>query len=404
MTPSFQHPIHTTQAAELPGNHQILETTRRNYRRESQFAQLPPEVLLLIIDHLDRAEKISLLVTCSYLRRLSESLLYRHLDPNDNWKSRQRIQLFTTLGERHDLLPHIRSFRGHLIPTSIARPFQPTQEMQEIDFWGWDSEALALRQDEWFAISAPLFLQAINIRDLEFTDKIDWQKGGRWELFSRAVSSMKLQSLALSSTSEEPLDFTPILRGQPELTRLELTCPTAHFDGLQVADVPKIRVFKGTWWQAASIVPGRPVGRLDLDCVCWNDCQCIEEGIFQRLLQSSEAIREFKARARRTTDGMLQLITQHLPQIVDLTMIDGGEIRAQDLLDEIPKLSMIRSLMFLRARITFTDFPFGVSSAGSSHLKINTWQELRKRLKELCPSLSGVGYTPLQFVCGMLKL
>ncbi|KAG8945888.1 hypothetical protein FRC04_012248 [Tulasnella sp. 424] len=324
MTSSFQHPIHTTQAAELPGDRHILETT------ESQFAQLPPEVLLLIIDHLDRAEKVSLLVTCSSLRRLLEPLLYRHLDPDGNWKSRRRIQLLNTLGERHDLLPHILSFRGQLIPTSIARPSLPTQE---IDFW--NSKAIALLQDEWFAISAPLFLQAINIRDLDFTDNIDWKKGGRWELFNRAVSSMKLRSLGLSSTSRGPLDFTPILRGQPELTRLELTCPTAHFDGLQEADVPKLKVFKGTWRQAETIVPRRPVGRLDLDCVCRDDCQCVEEGILQRLLQSSETIREFKARVHRTTDGMtlrlmLQLIIQHLPQIVDFTIIGGRELRAQD--------------------------------------------------------------------------
>ncbi|KAG8945887.1 hypothetical protein FRC04_012247 [Tulasnella sp. 424] len=405
MTASFQHPIHTTQAVELPGNHHILETTRGNYKRESQFAQLPPEVLLLIIDHLDRAEKVSLLVTCSYLRRLSEPLLYRNLDPDGNWKSRQRIQLFRTLGERHDLLPHIRSFRGHLIPTSIARPSQPTQE---IDLWHWDSRATALLQDEWFAISAPLFLQAINIRYLDFTDNIDWQEGGRWERFSRVVSGMKLQSLALSSTSQAPLDFTPILRGQPELARLELTCPTAHFDGLQEADAPKLKVFKGTWRQAEMIVPGRPVGRLDLGCVSEDDCQCNKEAIFQKLLQSSDTIREFKAGAHRRTDGnplkrMLQLIIQHLPELVDLTMIAGGEIRAQDLLDEIPKLSMIRSLMILDAWIIFTNSPFGLFSGGSNHMKINTWEELLGRLKELCPSLNDVGYTQQEefFMCGM---
>ncbi|KAG8945883.1 hypothetical protein FRC04_012243 [Tulasnella sp. 424] len=360
ITPSVQPPIHTTDASGLPGSHQILGISRMELQRESQFAQLPPEVLLLIIDHLKTAGKISLLATCQYLRQLSEPLLYHHLTLDGSWKSCRRIQLLKTLGERQDLLPCIRSFRGHLIPTSIRRPSQPNKEVDP-----WDSEVGTLLQDEWLAISTPLLLQAINIRDLEITGSIDWQANGRWELFKRAISNMKLRSLALGSTSKEPLDFTPILRGQPELTRLELTYPTAHFEGLENLDVQKLKVFRGTWQQAATIVPGRPVRRLDMGCGDMDDCRCEDEHIFQKLLQSSETVRELR------------------------------------LLEEIPKLSMITSLRILNS--WFTNSSAGPPRAGSDHLDINTWKKLSEKLKKLCPSLSDVRYTPPTFSCGMFE-
>ncbi|KAG8945882.1 hypothetical protein FRC04_012242 [Tulasnella sp. 424] len=399
---SVQPPIHTSETSGPPGSHQILGVSRREFQRESQFAQLPPEILLLIIDHLDMAEKMSLLATCQYLRRLSEPLPYRHLDPDGNWKSCRRVQVLKTLGERHDLLPLIRSFRGHLIPTSIRRPSRPNEEV------GFrDSAVGTLLQDEWLAISTPLFLQAINIRDLEITDDIDWQENGRWELFKSAIFNMKLRSLALGSTSKEPLDFTPILRWQPELTHLELTYPTAHFEGLENSDVQKLKVFRGTWQQAATIVPGRPVGRLDLGCGDTDECHCPDEHIFQKLLQSSETVREFKVRAhtvsyRSPADprlrGAIQLIIRYLPTIVNFAIVEGGEISAQTLLEEIPKLSMISSFIILDGWLLFTDLSAGVPSVSSDHLDIGAWEKLSERLKELCPSLRDVGYTPRQMI------
>ncbi|KAG8945884.1 hypothetical protein FRC04_012244 [Tulasnella sp. 424] len=356
------------------------------------------------------AEKMSLLATCQYLRRLSEPLLYSHLDPDGNWKSCRRVQVLKTLGERHGLLPHIRFFRGHLIPTSIRRPSKPEEEVKTGDF-----KTRRLLEGEWFAISAPLLSQAVNIRDLEITDRIDWQANSRWELFKSAISNMKLRSLALGSTSKEPLDFTPILRGQPELTRLELTYPTAHFEGLENSDVQKLKVFRGTWQQAATIVPGRPVRRLDLGCGDTDECHCPDEHIFQKLLQSSETVREFKVRAHTVSyrspadpklSGAIQLIIRYLPNIVDFAIVEGGEISAQTLLEEIPKLSMISSLMILDSWLIFTDPSAGIPSFGSDHLDIDTWEKLSERLKELCPSLGDVGYTPRRMIrrCGMFEL
>lgn len=62
-TPSVQPHIHATEACELPDLHHILEIARRGYQLELQFVQLPPEVLLLIIDHMNMADRISLLAT-----------------------------------------------------------------------------------------------------------------------------------------------------------------------------------------------------------------------------------------------------------------------------------------------------------------------------------------------------
>ncbi|KAG9033671.1 hypothetical protein FS837_002409, partial [Tulasnella sp. UAMH 9824] len=252
-TPALYSAESHIPTTELPNEQQVVRRVRRGVQQDSKLARTPCEVLLHIISQLDMAEKAYLLATCQYLRQLVEPILYRCLGPDDTWKSHRRIRLLKTLDERQDLLPFIRSFHGLLIPTTLSGPHYPLEKLDERDIWPNENF-----QNEWFAIAMPLFKQAINIRDLNIMGVMDWGKNGSWEQFEEVVSNMKLNSLALNSSSGGQQDFTPLLRGQPELTRLELDCPTAQFEGLRTENVPLLTVFEGTLSQAAMIVPGRP--------------------------------------------------------------------------------------------------------------------------------------------------
>lgn len=290
---------------------------------------MPSDVLLPIINHLNMADKAYLLATCRYMRQLVEPLLYRSLTPDDTWRSCRRIRLLKTLGERQELLPLIRSFQGFLIPTSVSGPHRSTEDAPRYDLWPGEHF-----QDQWLAIAVPLFAQAINIRNLDLTDYSAWGDNGRWELFKSVVSNMKLEGLALNCSSLGPLEFAPILCEQPGLTRLELDCPTAGFDGLGKEDIPQLTIFKGTLRQAGIIVPGRPIKRLGVTCVWLDECQCVSEHAYQTLALSSDKIKEFTLVPHPAPDDdtfrvVLQLITQYLPDIVNLTIVPKFTVSAE---------------------------------------------------------------------------
>ncbi|KAG8893647.1 hypothetical protein FRC01_013460, partial [Tulasnella sp. 417] len=230
-------------------------TSRMNATRQSPFHQWPSDVIVRLASHLDITEKVRLLATCRHLRELLEPILYQHLTPDTYWKARRRVRLYRTLQERPDLLPYIHSFQGLIIPTSLSGPYEPREQVESRE-----SEIQKRIEDDWIDFSAPLLAQAINIRDLEFTDYIGWGSDldGRWQAFKNIVSNMKLHRLAYASSSDCPLDFTPVLHGQPELRQLVLSYSQAQFEGLEETAVPKLKVFKGTFYQAAKIVPGRP--------------------------------------------------------------------------------------------------------------------------------------------------
>ncbi|KAG9044399.1 hypothetical protein FS837_008224 [Tulasnella sp. UAMH 9824] len=343
------------------------------------------------------ADKAYLLATCQYMRQLVEPLLYRSLTPDDTWRSCRRIRLLKTLRERRDLLPFIRSFRGFLVPTSISGPHQSTEEVPGRDLWPKEQF-----QDEWLAIAVPLFTQATNIRNLDLTDYFALGDNGRWELFKSVVSSMKLEGLSLNCSSLGPLDFAPILCEQPRLTRLELECPTAGFDGLRKENVPLLTSFKGTLRQAGILVPGRPVKRLGVTCVWLDECQCVSEHAYQTLALSSDKIKEFTLEPHPAPDddtfkAMLQLITRYLPDIVNLTIVPRFTVSAEIVLDEIPKLSSIRQLMLSECWAMLA----GGTNADPDVFEGNDWEQFSERLKELCPLLIDAEYTPFRLpMCG----
>ncbi|KAG9025534.1 hypothetical protein FS837_004908 [Tulasnella sp. UAMH 9824] len=391
---SISSPIPKAEVSQLAFDDRLLEIGQESVRLESLFLQLPPHVVVRISDHLDITEKISLLVTCQHFRQVLEPIVYQHLRPGGDWKTWRRLRLFKTLQERGHLLPYIHSFCGLLIPTRSARPHEPSEEVRSTKY-----SREELIQNEWFAIAAPLYAQAINIRDLEFTDYMGWKQDDSWEVFKNMVSNMKLDKLAFGSCSGALLDFTPVLRGQPELTKLELRCFEARFDGLEDTAVPNLNFFNGTLKQAATIVPGRPVEKLEAMCPCVVGCQCLDEDVYRKLSQSSKVIYILKLQPHsgfkeETLRGMLQLVALYLPKILELTIHAETCLEAQMLLEEIPNFGSLRSLTLLRALLLFPDPPptctWLPQCLRPNIQKVENFRDFADKLNDLRSSLTNV--------------
>ncbi|KAG8928782.1 hypothetical protein FRC01_005362 [Tulasnella sp. 417] len=366
--------------------------------QQSPFHQLPADVIVRLASHLDLTEKANLLMTCQYLRKLLEPTIYEHLMPNDYWKTRRRVRLYRTLEERPDLLPHIHSLQGLIIPTLVSGPYE-----RVIRAGSREDEIQTQIRNDWINFSAPLLAQAINIRDLEFTDNLGWKLDNRWEAFKNIVSNMKLYRLVFNSASDGQLDFTPVLRGQTELTQFVLVCEEATFEDLEDTAVPRLKIFKGTLLQAAAIVPGRPVETLGLKCPYLEPhrCHCLEEDIYRKLLQSSGTIETLELQPHHNHHedilrGVLQLATQHFPSIVDLTIIAEPEplVKAQLLIEEIPKFPLIRRLTLFNLKLVYpTPPPLQLLCIRFKLGGVRNFKGLLKKLTGICPSLKEVRQT-----------
>ncbi|KAG8913997.1 hypothetical protein FRC01_004270 [Tulasnella sp. 417] len=95
---------------------------------------------------------------------------------------------------------------------------------------------------------------------------------------------------------------------------------------------------------------------------------------------------------------MLQLITQHLPNIVHFTASLPDGVPAEVFLDEIPKLTSLSHLMLLK--FDPDDMPW--MALDESVDGEDRWSHLCEKLVELCPSLTDIQYTPcVTYRCGV---
>ncbi|KAG8927519.1 hypothetical protein FRC01_007302, partial [Tulasnella sp. 417] len=289
---------------------------------------------------------------------------------------------------------------GVMIPTSVSGPYERGIPVG-IEA---DTDKIKKRiEDDWIVYSAPILAQAINIRDLEFTDDLYWKSDHRWEAFKNIVSNMKLHRLVFPSGSDDLLDFTPVLRGQTELTQLVLSCPKAIFKDLEDTAVPKLRIFEGTLLQAAAIVPGRPVETLAIKCPNKEPrlCHCLDEDIYRKLIQSSRTIETLKLQPHHNHHedilrGVLQLAAQHFPSIVDLAIIAEPEppVRAPLLIEEIPKFPLIRRLTLFNLKLVYpAPPPLQLLCIRFKLEGVRDFKGLSKKLKGSCRSLKEVRRT-----------
>ncbi|KAG8947372.1 hypothetical protein FRC04_010820 [Tulasnella sp. 424] len=424
----------------------IVETPRINLanreapsecQSNSTFAQIPEEILLLITDHLDTTAKASLIRTCRYFHRMLEVNLYRRITTLSPWCSHRYDCLFRTLEQRQNLLPCIRTYHGPLLPAVLEPPPEPAQKQSFLGkFKRWrrvepiNYGVRPINPMTGFKRAVFIFQKAINIEELHFTDSSTWLSDPLFEPIQKAVSEMSLRKLTLWHCE----GMTRVLRDQPELEELSFGWNDHGLEQLEKTDVPKLKALTASLQEAALLVPGRPIERLRL--LPGFGPQDSDEPLFDNFLLSTTRITAFSIRLYHPWEyerlrTAIRAIARTLPELERLTMTVEGQISGRvlstssappyipsrsmnssvrsQILDEIPCLQSIRYLAFLDARLaTAADqtYPDALNSTQLPRIDdivqqtpaVEEWDDLFAQLRDLCPSLVDVSYTPLLFI------
>ncbi|KAG8944352.1 hypothetical protein FRC04_002011 [Tulasnella sp. 424] len=301
----------------------------------SKFAQLPEDILLLFWHHLDKTAKARVVRTCRYLRHLVEPSLYVHLSPFYSWDYNRAKRLHRTLAERPDLIQYIRSYKGPIVPPPI-QPFRqspPKRTLLNIlrirkAVESVTPPTLPIPETEAFKTAVFIFTKANGIVDLDFLDSYDWVSDPIFEPIKTAVSKMALKRLFLWHCVEP----TQVLRGQPELEHLEIGWNIHSVEGLDKADIPKLKSLRAALKDASYIVPGRPVEQFELDCRF--ESNYFDTTLFKSLALSTGPIIKLSICLHRPLDnpnapGALRIVSQNLPHLEELTITVLGPISGQ---------------------------------------------------------------------------
>ncbi|KAG9042177.1 hypothetical protein FS837_011186 [Tulasnella sp. UAMH 9824] len=377
------------------------------YQKSSKLVQLPEEMLLTIVDDLSSTDRAHLVQTCRYFRCLFEGILYHHLDTNE-WRYGRTYRLHRTLSERLDLISFMTSYRG---PLMVYSPPKPTElgaferlklrlQKKHVPSIRWANTPVT--ETETFRWAISIFTRAVNIQELEFTNCSDWASDPIWEPVKATISKMSLTRFSLPIVTESA-DVVSLLRGQPELEHLELSARvTGRFEDLQETDIPKLKSLKATLRNAAAIVPGRPVEEFRHMLEAGEGAP--DEQLLRKLSLSTVPITKVTTGPWRydSVQSSLQVLAHHLPEIQHLTLTVDGFISGQLLLAEIPLFRSLRSVKFLDAVLLEERYAappiYWVNDEGNVFVRqdtiINSWDALLERLKEKCPSLVDLKYTP----------
>ncbi|KAG8947370.1 hypothetical protein FRC04_010818 [Tulasnella sp. 424] len=412
--PSILHLNNQTDVVETPRSGSATRGTPLECQRDSTFAQIPEDILLVIADHLDDMTKASLIRTCRYFHRLLEVNLYRRITPAFPWRDHRNDLLFRTLEQRQDLLPCIRTYHGHLLQRVLEPTPEPAQKQSLLGgFRKWQSVepinyVYPTNQTKGFKRAVFILQKATNIEELYFIDSSTWPWDPFFEPIQKAVSELSLRKLTLLSCK----GMTRVLRDQPELEELSVGWNNHGLEQLEETDVPKLKALTASLQEAALLVPGRPIERLSL--VPGFGPQDFDEPLFDKFLLSTMRIIEFSIhlhhpRKDERVRAVIRAIARTLPELKRLTMTVAGRISGRVILDEIPYLQSIGYLTFLDAKLATRaadqSYPTAHNSTQLSHHDdivqqtpaVEEWDDLFVRLRALCPSLVDVSYTPFVF-------
>ncbi|KAG8924002.1 hypothetical protein FRC01_012066 [Tulasnella sp. 417] len=285
--------------------------------QRSSFLERSEDILILIIEVLDRHDQTFLARTCRYICKLVEPLLYRHLGNTSRSEYCQLDypRLFITLIARPELIQYIHSYAGPLSPYLLGKD-------REQRLTHSSSDAVDLTLTERIEVSTTIFSQAANIRDVHFVDDFTFHAVYLRQPVSQALFDKKLERIAVF-TFIHPFSIDALLRAQPGLKRLEITLRVVGLEYLDETDLGLLEELECRAVQVASLVPGRPVRVLKL----WNedDELVLGEELFQHLALSTGPIVKFSISLppSPTSDMFqrtIQFVRRYLPQVQSLTV------------------------------------------------------------------------------------
>ncbi|KAG8925011.1 hypothetical protein FRC01_010796 [Tulasnella sp. 417] len=375
-------------------------------QESSRFAQIPEDIIFLIAGYLDETTQASLVRTCRYFHHLLEVSLYRHITPVFPWKYHRSDRLFRTLLDRPDLLPYITIYFGPLLP-SIITPPQKRRFLDRFKKWQRLSPTAPktppIDERESFKRAVTVFTQATNIVDLNFTDCSTWTSDPLYKPIKLAISKMSLKRLSIW----ECQGLVEVLRDQPELEELQLGWGCSDLDQLQNTDLPKLRSLSVDLKEAAYLVPGRPVDRLELSVPF--RAPDFDIRLFDRLSLSTRSITYISATLSKSwgyevVQNAIRAFARNCPDTERFLITVIGPITRKTILDEIPAFHSIGEVAFIDARLTTAEelaspnpaHDYGIVQQGTSE----DWEQVFSHLKELCPTLVKTWHTPfVSYLC-----
>ncbi|KAG8925010.1 hypothetical protein FRC01_010795 [Tulasnella sp. 417] len=394
--PNIWNPKSRTEKVETPRTNPTVREAPLKCQENSLFAQIPEDIIFLIVAYLNETSQARLLRTCRYFQHIIEASLYRHIIPIFPWRYDRSDLLFRTLLERQDLLPYISTYKGVLIPSVITPPQKPrfldiVKKRQRSSPKALDPPPI--NETEGFKKAVTLFTQAANIADLNFTDCSAWTSDPLYEPIKHAVAKMSLKRLTLWNCQ----GLAEVLRDQPELEELKLGGNCSGIEKLENKDLPKLRSLSARLENAAYLVPGRPVERLELDTPL--GLPGSDRGLVDRLSLSTKPVVDVSVALHNAWDEegvrlAIRAFARNWPETERLVISVTGPITRKTILDEMPVFQCIRELAFLDARLTTAEEsasadPYGIVPDGSSE----DWEQVFSSLKELCPKLVKTSYT-----------
>ncbi|KAG8965692.1 hypothetical protein FRC05_003080 [Tulasnella sp. 425] len=305
-------------------------------RQETQkFTLLPYDIILIVVEFLDERSTARWVQTCRHFRDLIEPTLYRHIQVfrTHEEETLGRFKghlLHRTLVNRPDLLPFVLSYHGPFKPETpvlkrVARDEQPTKPKSrwfkaKAETENPPEKLPTFQEVQVLKTANAIFRGMINLRDVHFTDRIDFST----ILVLEYLKNLEKLALNLEGYS---IYLVYALRNQPRLKHLELLRAGGSV-WFPSTDVQELRSLKAPLLEASKIVPGRPIETLELldDSYNWTSRSYsggVAENLFKDLTRSACEITDFTIRFGysgndETIERYLQLVARYLPSIEQL--------------------------------------------------------------------------------------
>lgn len=239
----------------------LLAVTSFNRRETTPIILfLPHEILLLIAEFLDDQSIARLVRGCHDLRKALEPRLYRHIRVCEFKVRRANLLkphfLHRTLVGRPDLLPHVLSYHGPLIPSVDL--FDEIAEHKKAELWrkmSTTTKQPVLNDEvfyEYLEKAKIIFSGTINIQELHFTDHDKFYMAEVLRPFDAPPSKMANIKRLVLDVRWCSSELAPILQSQPGLKHLDLPELGAGCEiQLHEADLPELESLKTNLQHAA---------------------------------------------------------------------------------------------------------------------------------------------------------